>query len=956
MKVLEIKNNLVKVSYDTEDKLVLAGFVVIEDEKSPYVAQIVSLKADSGISYAIARLIFTFDDDGIVKNYNGSIPALQANVSSLTPAELLDILPVKTPMKLGSIAQQDFILNVDESILENNLLICSDNAQNTRTLISNFTKQLGNDAKSSIVFDIDGKLKDEKRIVFGEHFKLPLNFDTINFIYGNDLNDIDSTSKAVIQDIFLEVQNYTKTIPDKYIPFDTFIDVVDQQYAESNIPELAHLKNKLLKYKEEKVFAQSKYEINSLKEYIKDNYTVILDISNVSAKLQREIIFYVYSVLEEMDTPITSFIKINNENSDKKLLRMLFNENKINTNIICNHNYKYVYELKEKTGNYILFAPETTQHDFASYNTFLNKLNHDEFIVWGTATQRIPLIVELAPIEIIKDEPPKVVYPEPLPTEETQQDLESSVETEEIETTEQDVQEEEPAEDFTENEDTYTDLTDDIERKPVEEEDYSALNQNEEIAGEEEDFDEEFENNLAEPLEEQEITLSEPEIVEEEASTNDFFTETEPYAQPETSALIQSQPEYSESFSMNQGFSENPQTYENPEMTTHFEPVHTGASFLNLESLTVPQTEVQIPESEESMIQEEILPAEENISEPETQTYFEPLEIQEEMTQESEIIEEMPVLTEEYRSSSPAAAASEEEDDEDEDENFITESYDKLQNENNSVIEPEITEEDFAEEAFSEGEDETVLPEPSIDERIADDLSESEVNAEFEDENFEDEISEELPSDAPENILEEEYLEVAKDTQTEELQPIEEPEEITPFENTLLPEPAPLIQEDEFIEEPAEPSIEESESIEDESLLPPINEEILDNTEEDELTEDDLDIIDDINQGNLENSEPALDIEEQEEIAEATEDDSAPQQETQQVQQEPEPPVVPVFEAKIPEAQQNFEQGDHVTHPKYGEGIIEKMIKYGSKTLCSINFVNVGRRLLDPAISEISKL
>ena len=420
--------------------------------------------------------------------------------------------------------------------------------------------------------------------------------------------------------------------------------------------------------------------------------------------------------------------------------------------------------------------------------------------------------------------------------------------------------------------------------------------------------------------------------------------------------MIQSQPEYSESFSTNQGFSENPQTYENPEMTTHFEPVHTGASFLNLESLTVPQTEVQIPESEESMIQEEILPAEENISEPETQTYFEPLEIQEEMTQESEIIEEMPVLTEEYRSSSPAAAASEEEDDEDEDENFITESYDKLQNENNSVIEPEITEEDFAEEAFSEGEDETVLPEPSIDERIADDLSESEVNAEFEDENFEDEISEELPSDAPENILEEEYLEVAKDTQTEELQPIEEPEEITPFENTLLPEPAPLIQEDEFIEEPAEPSIEESESIEDESLLPPINEEILDNTEEDELTEDDLDIIDDINQGNLENSEPALDIEEQEEIAEATEDDSAPQQETQQVQQEPEPPVVPVFEAKIPEAQQNFEQGDHVTHPKYGEGIIEKMIKYGSKTLCSINFVNVGRRLLDPAISEISKL
>ena len=72
MKVLEIKNNLIKVSYDTEDKLVLAGFVVIEDEKSPYVAQIVSLKADNGISYAIAKLMFTFDSEGVYRDRSGN--------------------------------------------------------------------------------------------------------------------------------------------------------------------------------------------------------------------------------------------------------------------------------------------------------------------------------------------------------------------------------------------------------------------------------------------------------------------------------------------------------------------------------------------------------------------------------------------------------------------------------------------------------------------------------------------------------------------------------------------------------------------------------------------------------------------------------------------------------------------------------------------------------------------
>ena len=30
------------------------------------------------------------------------------------------------------------------------------------------------------------------------------------------------------------------------------------------------------------------------------------------------------------------------------------------------------------------------------------------------------------------------------------------------------------------------------------------------------------------------------------------------------------------------------------------------------------------------------------------------------------------------------------------------------------------------------------------------------------------------------------------------------------------------------------------------------------------------------------------------------------------------------------------------------------MINYGNKTLCSISFVNIGRRLLDPSLSELT--
>lgn len=70
-------------------------------------------------------------------------------------------------------------------------------------------------------------------------------------------------------------------------------------------------------------------------------------------------------------------------------------------------------------------------------------------------------------------------------------------------------------------------------------------------------------------------------------------------------------------------------------------------------------------------------------------------------------------------------------------------------------------------------------------------------------------------------------------------------------------------------------------------------------------------------------------------------------------------PMVPVYDADIPQedivVSDPLEQGDSVIHAKYGNGIVEKMISYGTKTLYSINFENVGRRLLDPSITEIKK-
>ena len=430
MQVLEIKNNLVKIAYDVNDNLALSSFVIIEDTNTPYVAQVVNVKADKLTNFAIVKLLFTFNEEGILKNYNGTIPSLKSTVSILPSKELLDIIPIENNLTMGELAQQNVTLNIDKTILDNNLLVCSDNVENTNILLKNITKQID---EKIVIFDTDGLFDAENKITFGKDFKLPLNYDTINFIYENELDDVDATSRAVIQDIFIEVQEYTKNLPEGYLPFETFINVVDQQYKETQIPQLVLLKNKLIKYRDLNAFAETLKDVLSLSIAIDKSKVTIIDISEMAPVLQKEIMSYTYGVMKGINETIYSFVKVDNANSSKRLLKTFLSRDGIYTTIICRHEYKYLPELKSAAQNLILFTPQTLQHDFAAYNTFLNKLNTDEFIIYGAHTQNIPLIVELDELELdtqndddetesekdIEEIPSSNVVPMPAPVQNT---------------------------------------------------------------------------------------------------------------------------------------------------------------------------------------------------------------------------------------------------------------------------------------------------------------------------------------------------------------------------------------------------------------------------------------------------------------------------------------------------------------------------------------------------------
>lgn len=434
MQIVEVKNNLVKVSYDTSvETLVLSGFVAMKDSLQSFIGQVVHLESTSNGTFAIVKLFFNFDESGIITTYNGSIPDAKSLMDIVQPQELLELFPIQTPIIIGELAQQKALLKLDRNIFEKKLLICSEQEEDNAILTKNFAQQLVSSGKKVLVIDINGDFDSDStlpasKVVAGKNFKLPLNYETINFIYEKGLDDAKAETKALIQEIFLEVQEYVRTLPQQFIPFETFKTVVDEQYEELELVELVLLKNKLLKYYEAGAFAQEPKEFDTLRAALEKDVEAnagsesltVMDLSKADDEIQREMVSYAYSLIEQCDKEIYVIFNINNSNSDKKLLKQIFTTKNAYSALICPYSYKYLKELKQISKNLILFAPIQQQDDFASYNAFLNKLNFREFIVYGQATHHLPLIVKL-------DDISKLAHLEP--ETETETELESEVES-----------------------------------------------------------------------------------------------------------------------------------------------------------------------------------------------------------------------------------------------------------------------------------------------------------------------------------------------------------------------------------------------------------------------------------------------------------------------------------------------------------------------------------------------
>ena len=906
MKILEVRDGFIK--FEADSNICLSSFIQVSGLAKSYIAQIIQIKRSGINSIAVAKILFLYD--GALQAYDKTLPPEDAEIKDFTFNILNNSINASEPVIAGEMPEKDLSIIIDASSFNKKMLMSIDDKDENNILIRNFTKQFNNLNKNVLIIDTLGVINAKKHTA-GVDFKLPLDTASLAFMYQDCLNDATSDSKSLIVEIFRDLAEYSKTVP--FVPFGALKNIVDDMVDKSHVFKLLVLKNKLAKFDKLGYFAKDKAEVDKV-ERILDSKCTIIDLSKLDSAFQNRYLAFLYEKLQGRED-IQVFLELSNTVSKKNLKNIL--EDTVPTTFITHSRFKYLNDIKNLFDNFIISPSITNNEIFKVYNTFLKTMPKNTYLITGEAVNYIPL---MSSVKLINS-----VIPQQRP-EQAEENIEN-IKEEQIpqntgETAENIADETAPKESTTEQ-------PEEISEEPVEE----VPEEQETAPATDEDSEETAQADT-------EAEIIEPEILDDTESAEEF------------EEVIENKISNEEILANIEEKSDAVITEASKDLTPP-----PGNMFASDDEDEEAEEDSEPQEDFDEEFEEHIIQPDEIITEDIPQAEYNDTQILEELN--SEPIEEVQDISEE----------SAYENIEEPEEIPLEEAFD-----NDLVSNEEIPDYVPAEENIEETD--------SIEELdLTDNVEESELLSE-EDLNEQEETSnEETEIEIPEEFDLDSFVDNdTLETDTEEFIEPEEEQEILPIsdEETDFDEIVELdpdeAGEDDIVIDMAEEGEDDGETISEENLDEQIVKDVdkvFTTRKDDDISDSDLDFIDELNNddGVLEEVSDGDNV--LEELSGADESDGILEDNAEPIELKDDKddeiletrnsstPIVPVYDADIPQEDMvisdPIQQGDTVTHAKYGSGVVEKMIKYGNKTLFSINFDNIGRRLLDPTLTEIKK-
>ena len=418
MFIEQISGQKIKIKFDINEKQLLLGDIlkITSSGKNGVLVQITGIStAEKNPNFNIAdsKILYTIDSTGKLINWQGNIPSQDFLINKLSSKEVLlcsNTLNVQNPLLVGILSlYPDTEVNLEAAFFERPTVIYCDKQTQKDNILNLLSCELSKTAGKTVLIDFNNSYSDLKVSLIleaGKNIKLPFDFKGLELLYKKSLSDASAETRAVIEDIFMEVENYLSSGEVENIPFSSFRQAVDSVYATNKLTELVLLKNKLAKLQKNGVFADKKQEITGFSENIRTNNLVIVDLSKFPSDWQKDLIeFLIDSNTKKYKQKFFLLIDVDKVGIDKAFIENLCtkaNKNGVCPVIITGHESETAVSLLSYAVNIIAFAPENTTKITALQGSLI-RLKDNEAVITGRITNNIPLYTNIYDTEAVEE-------------------------------------------------------------------------------------------------------------------------------------------------------------------------------------------------------------------------------------------------------------------------------------------------------------------------------------------------------------------------------------------------------------------------------------------------------------------------------------------------------------------------------------------------------------------------
>lgn len=385
MRILEVRDGSIKL--ESDEKLALSSFLEVSDRGKKYIAQVIQSRRFEDKCLSFAKMLFSYD--GTFNALDGTSPSVDATVVNFPIDLVVESFSAVGSINIGKFASTEASIAVPAESFNRKTLISIDDKNSLNRLLINIANEfLGK--RKVLLIDMLGIVESSAKFKAGADFKLPLNTESLEFMYEDCLNDATSDSKSLIKEIFNDLSEYAKCV--EFLPFGALKTIVDDMVEKSHVFKLLVLKNKLAKFAKAGYFATSIDEVKNIQKVLSLQNSVV-DLSSLDAIFQNRYLHILCNLLIRNNYDGQVFIIASNAIT-KRNIKTLISTPQIASTFVTSSRFKYLAEFKSLFTNYLIEPNFANNGIFRDYTNILNSMEKNSHLLIGESTNFIPMVLE----------------------------------------------------------------------------------------------------------------------------------------------------------------------------------------------------------------------------------------------------------------------------------------------------------------------------------------------------------------------------------------------------------------------------------------------------------------------------------------------------------------------------------------------------------------------------------